>query len=76
MNKITNKTILAATLMLCTAAISTAGARKSHRQASPYKGYIFAYFEGTGDADKQEHLRFAVSEDAKNWFALNKTALW
>lgn len=72
MNKITNKTILAATLMLCTAAISAAGARKSHRQASPYKGYIFAYFEGTGDADKQEHLRFAVSEDAKNWFALNK----
>ena len=34
-----------------------------------FAGYLFAYFEGSGD--KQEHLRFAISEDAKNWYALN-----
>ncbi|MBT32558.1 MAG: 1,4-beta-xylanase [Thalassobius sp.] len=36
-----------------------------------FTGYLFAYFEGSGDAQKQEQLRFAVSEDAINWFALN-----
>lgn len=36
-----------------------------------YSGYIFTYFEGTGDGDKREQLRFAVSNDAVNWFALN-----
>ncbi len=36
-----------------------------------YAGYIFAYFEGRGEGKLQEHLRFAVSEDAKNWYALN-----
>lgn len=39
------------------------------KKKAPYAGYIFAYFEGTGN--QQEHLRFAISEDAKNWFALN-----
>ena len=34
-----------------------------------FSGYLFAYFEGSGN--KQEHLRFAISEDAKNWYALN-----
>lgn len=34
-----------------------------------FAGYLFAYFEGSGN--KQEHLRFAISEDAKNWYALN-----
>jgi hypothetical protein len=34
-------------------------------------GYLFAYFEGGGDKNLQEHLRFAVSEDAQNWYALN-----
>ena len=34
-----------------------------------FSGYLFAYFEGKG-AD-QEQLRFAVSEDAVNWHALN-----
>ena len=34
-----------------------------------YAGYLFVYFEGGGD--KQEHLRFAISEDAQNWYALN-----
>jgi arabinoxylan arabinofuranohydrolase len=36
-----------------------------------FTGYLFAYFEGSGDKDKQEQLRFAVSENALNWFALN-----
>ncbi|MDN3670423.1 glycoside hydrolase family 43 protein [Echinicola jeungdonensis] len=36
-----------------------------------FKGYLFAYFEGTGPGEKQEQLRFAASADAKNWKALN-----
>ncbi len=41
-------------------------------QKSPtFAGYLFAYFEGGGDKTLQEHLRFAVSEDAQNWYALN-----
>ena len=38
---------------------------------SPFVGYLFAYFEGSGDQKLQEQLRFAVSEDARNWYALN-----
>ncbi len=38
---------------------------------SPFTGYLFAYFEGRGDTKLMEQLRFAVSEDAKNWYALN-----
>ena len=34
-------------------------------------GYLFAYFEGGGDQKLMEQLRFAVSEDARNWYALN-----
>lgn len=34
-------------------------------------GYLFAYFEGTGENAKQEQLRFAVSADGKKWTALN-----
>ena len=37
----------------------------------PYAGYLFAYFEGGGDAMMQEQLRFAVSRDARHWEALN-----
>lgn len=42
------------------------------KKAAPdnkFAGYLFAYFEGSGN--KQEHLRFAISEDANNWYALN-----
>lgn len=42
------------------------------KKAAPnnkFAGYLFAYFEGSGN--KQEHLRFAISEDVKNWYALN-----
>lgn len=36
-----------------------------------FDGYLFAYFEGSGDDDKQEQLRLATSVDAINWYALN-----
>jgi hypothetical protein len=36
-----------------------------------YDGYLFAYFEGQGQKEKQEQLRFAVSADGVNWSALN-----
>lgn len=37
-----------------------------------YEGYLFAYFEGkAGSRKNQEQLRFAVSKDAVNWWALN-----
>ncbi|MGL1959212.1 MAG: glycoside hydrolase family 43 protein [Colwellia sp.] len=39
--------------------------------AQPYDAYLFAYFEGSGEPDQQEQLRFAVSQDAIHWQALN-----
>ena len=41
------------------------------QKSTSLAGYLFAYFEGGGDKNQQEHLRFAVSEDAQNWYALN-----
>ena len=38
---------------------------------APFTGYLFAYFEGRGPKESQEQLRFALSEDAVNWYALN-----
>ena len=46
-----------------------ARAAKKASGVKKYSGYLFAYFEGSGN--RQEHLRFAISEDAKNWYALN-----
>ena len=40
--------------------------------AQQMAGYLFAYFEGSGDTNLMEQLRFAVSEDAQNWYALNE----
>ena len=57
-------------ILLCLCSLSTP-AQKSDIQAPQYAGYLFAYFEGSGDKNTQEHLRFAVSEDARNWYALN-----
>lgn len=37
-----------------------------------FSGYLFAYFEGKGEREQQEQLRFAVSPDATNWSALNQ----
>ena len=39
-------------------------------QDLPYAGYLFAYFEGSGQ--QTEQLRFAVSRDAVHWKALNR----
>ena len=36
------------------------------------QGYLFTYFEGSGPRTSDEQVRFAVSADAINWFALNK----
>ncbi|WP_200974490.1 glycoside hydrolase family 43 protein [Echinicola sp. 20G] len=41
------------------------------KNSEHFDGYLFAYFEGTGPAEKQEQLRFAVSKDAIHWKALN-----
>lgn len=46
-------------------------AKKETMKEPAYAGYLFAYFEGGGDKNLQEQLRFAVSEDAVNWYALN-----
>ena len=43
----------------------------SYAGAQEFAGYLFAYFEGGGDKNLMEQLRFAVSEDAVNWYALN-----
>lgn len=61
-------TAAAAALML----ISCGGADSAATADEPqYAGYLFAYFEGSGEAEKQEQLRFALSTDAVNWTALN-----
>lgn len=46
-----------------------ASAQKNNKE--DFAGYLFAYFEGSGDNFTQEQLRFGVSADAVNWFALN-----
>lgn len=38
---------------------------------SEFDAYLFAYFEGKGKGEEQEQLRFALSPDAVNWFAIN-----
>ena len=55
--------------LLCAVAMSTVHCQLSIAQT--YTGYLFAYFEGGGDTRLMEQLRFAVSEDAQNWYALN-----
>ena len=47
------------------------GSKGSDSGEPEYAGYLFAYFEGRGEPEKQEQLRFAVSTDAVNWTALN-----
>jgi len=41
------------------------------REEPHYDAYLFAYFEGGGERMEQEQLRYAVSADAVNWYALN-----
>lgn len=57
------------TLLLLTVTISVWSAPKPAK--TPFAGYLFAYFEGSGEPMKQEQLRFAISQDAKTWYALN-----
>jgi beta-xylosidase len=59
------------TLILMLGLLTAAGAKKKQQTATVFDGYLFAYFEGGGDNNLQEQLRFAVSEDARNWYALN-----
>ena len=54
--------LVAAMMMSCTT---------KSTQNLDFAGYLFAYFEGGGDPHQQEQLRFAISEDALNWHALN-----
>lgn len=54
--------------MLCW--VSTSYAQKV-KEGQQFEGYLFAYFEGSGNKQQQEQLRFGVSVDAKNWVALN-----
>ena len=61
--------MLIAALLL--SAISYVPAQNS-KNTEKFDGYLFAYFEGTGKAREQEQIRFAVSENAVNWFALNQ----
>ena len=58
-------------ITLAALSLLTMGNSYAKKQTQDFNGYLFAYFEGSGDANLQEHLRFAVSEDAKNWYALN-----
>ncbi len=55
----------------CAACLTAGHARETDKTDAKYAGYVFAYFEGRGDNAKQEHLRFAISEDAKTWRTLN-----
>lgn len=60
------------TIAMAAAMATTATAARSDSPAQgKYTGYLFVYFEGGGDAQSQEHLRFALSRDAKDWYALN-----
>ncbi|MBS2096762.1 glycoside hydrolase family 43 protein [Carboxylicivirga linearis] len=46
--------------------------KRDAQQLPKYDAYLFAYFEGSaGSRKNQEQLRFAVSDDAINWKALN-----
>lgn len=65
-----NKTLLFAVSIILSV-VSFAAKRQQNPQV-PFQGYLFAYFEGSGEGKLQEQLRFAISEDAQNWYALNE----
>ena len=52
--------------LLCIFIFATA-----HATAQTFAGYLFVYFEGRGEKNLQEQLRFAISKDARTWCALN-----
>ena len=51
--------------------LTNTSARNKKSSDDNFAGYLFAYFEGSGDGRKQEQLRFAISKDAVDWYALN-----
>lgn len=64
------KTVLL--FLLAIGSLSGALARKGNLKAdNNYAGYLFVYFEGQGEEKLKEHLRFAVSDNAEDWYALN-----
>ena len=64
------QTIIAALLLATTMSQGKTAPNRTETSAN-YEGYLFAYFEGGGEAKQQEHLRFALSDDGVNWRALN-----
>lgn len=68
------KQTLAAAIFLSVLNSSMALSAAPKVEEPPFEGYLFAYFEGRGDAKQQEHLRFALSDDGVNWRALNENA--
>lgn len=62
------------TIIIAAIGVAVAFARNGNNTSEKndkYSGYLFAYFEGRGEGKLQEQLRFAVSSDARNWYALN-----
>lgn len=59
-------------LVLKTVVLSVVCVFTLQAQNTNFEGYLFAYFEGAAESRKsEEQLRFAISEDAINWTALN-----
>ena len=65
------QTIIAALLLATTMSHGKTTPNRTETPAN-FEGYLFAYFEGRGDAKQQEHLRFALSDDGVNWRALQR----
>ncbi len=64
-NSIKQFVLIAAFLLSAIGYVSAQNSKNTEK----FEGYLFAYFEGTGKAREQEQIRFAVSENAVNWFA-------
>lgn len=58
-------------LILFSLVLLSLSIRAQQQSTHQFTGYLFAYFDGSVDKSTQEQLRFAVSADAVNWFALN-----
>ena len=58
--------------LVAACSLNISAAKKQNALQTPYTGYLFAYFEGTGDNFRQEQLRFAISRDGKCWRTLNR----
>ncbi len=66
-----NKNYLSLSVALI-AMVSLTSLAHARETGDKFAGYLFAYFEGSGNSLEQEQLRFGVSENAVDWFALNK----